>query len=124
MIEVHVCKDDVANILRGKTQALDLPEGCFLWIHGNMRYYLEHTQDSRRMGIISKAWTCVDQDQALIRLNQGANGTGFQPGRPTGIAGETIENVDRHYEFTLHESKWGYATKSFCYETSLSLFQG
>jgi hypothetical protein len=112
MIEMHVSKDNMANIIRMQTQALDLPEGRFLRVHWNVRYYLEQAHDSGRMRIISKARASIDQGQALICLNQGANGSSLQAGRPTGITGETIENMDRHSEITLHDSNRGYSNKS------------
>ncbi len=103
VVKMHVGEDDVADVFRAIAEPLDLVEGGFFRVKGNLHQYPEQIHHPVRAGVILQAWPGVNQPEALIRFHQGADQPGLLLERWAVITGKAVEEVDGHKQdiFTL-----------------------
>jgi hypothetical protein len=96
VIEMHVAKNHVTDLLRVEPKTSDLSDSCFLGVHGYLRDGLEHTEDAWWTKIVVKARASIDQDKPLIGADQEAKSASAPSAREAGTASEAVEKVDVH----------------------------
>jgi len=95
MVEVHVRKQDVFDILGLISKPLHLMDRRFVRIERHICDDAKEFCKPGRVSVIAKTKTGIHKSKPLIRFNKQADRTCF-PIVETGIAGETVKQMNGH----------------------------